>query len=225
MRSTSGNFSIRSLIITIIFVFPLLGQSQVARVEVGALHMKIDKLNKMLTQLKADQHRSRNIGVRLETPARDYSKLDSLRLVALHRKQAESRSRIDILTLEIIKLSRQLDDPKRRYALAKRMQEHRTASLAIPDNVCSDTTIPFRITARSINLAAVKLIRQGKSLDQARLLIIDNLSNEQVLTFYRDLPRIARYHLYDIADEMANTDAVDLMDARRSAIYFHLFTK
>jgi hypothetical protein len=81
------------------------------------------------------------------------------------------------------------------------------------------------ITSRSIDLAAVKLIRQGKSLDQARLLVIDQFSNEQVLTFYRDLPQQARYKLYDIADEVASSDGVDLIDARRSAIYFYLFTR
>ena len=226
MQSTPRVFSIRSLIITTIFIFPILGLPQAAPIAVSTLHKQIDKLSIMLAQLKADQYRSRNIKVRLETPLRDYSKLDSLRLVALRRKQADSRARIDVLTLEIIKLSKQLDDPKRRYALAKRMQENRIASLNNPSKVSPDTTVtPYKITAHSIDLAAIKLIRQGKSLDQARLLIIDELSTEQVITFYRHLPRKARYRLYDIADEVANSDGVALTDARRSAIYFYLFTR
>ncbi|MCF6238760.1 MAG: hypothetical protein L3J79_08110, partial [Candidatus Marinimicrobia bacterium] len=157
---------------------------------------------------------------------RDFSKIDSLRLVSLRRKQADSRARIDVLTLEIIKLSKQLDDPRKRYALAKRIQNNRVAPKIKPDDIPTDSTqIIAKISARSIDLAAVKLIRQGNTLDQARLLTIDKFSIEQVLTFDRDLPKSARYKLYDIADEIAKTDGVDLTDARRSAIYFYLFTK
>jgi len=39
------------------------------------------------------------------------------------------------------------------------------------------------------------------------------------------LDKDARYELYDIADEIVRSDKIELVDARRSAIYFYLFTK
>ncbi len=128
--------------------------------------------------------------------------------------------------MDIIKISKQLEDPRKRYALAKRMQTRRTPGIASEAKETKDTTADLdAVSARSIDLAAVKLVRQGKSLDQGRLLLIDQLSTEQVLTFYRKLPKEARYELYDIADEISTSDGIELSDARRSAIYFYLFTK
>ncbi len=226
MPSTLSNYINKLFFILLVSVLPLMGQAQTSRTDVKILNQKIDKLSKMLIQLKTEQHRSRNIEIKLETPLRDYTRLDSMRLVALRRKQADSRARIDILTLEIIKLGKQLEDPRKRYALAKHIQDHRVAHKSKTSVVAQDISpVEDIVTGRSIDFAAVKLVRQGKSLDQARLLTIEKLSFEQVLTFYRELPKTERYKLYDIADEIAENEDVDLTEARRSAMYFHLFAK
>ncbi|NQV14364.1 hypothetical protein HQ531_02815 [bacterium] len=224
MPGTLINFIIRLLLST--FVVPLLIQAQVVEPDIKTLNRKIDQLSKMLNQLRAGRSQSQNIHIQMEDPCQDYTKRDSLRLIALRRKQAESRARIDEITMEIIKLSKQLEDPRKRYALAQKIQEQGTNSKSILKSGTPDSTSsPETISARSIDLAAVKLVRQGKSLDQARLLTIDKLSTEQVLAFYRGLPKSARYELYDIADEIAESEGITLEKARRSAIYFYLFTK
>jgi hypothetical protein len=85
--------------------------------------------------------------------------------------------------------------------------------------------IPTAISSRSIDLAAVKLVRKGNSLDQARLLTIDQLTDDQVQDFYRGLAKVDRYELYDIADEISVSEKIDLLKARRAAIYFYLYTR
>ena len=205
---------------------PLIALSQSQDSNVRRLHREIDKLSEMVTKLKAEQARSHKLETELKSPPADFNKRDSLRLVHLRRKQAESRARIDQITLDIIKISKQLEDPGKRYALAKRIQQTRLAQQAIePENTLDSTAVSQVISARSIDLSAVKLVREGKSLDQARLMTIDKLSDEQVLRFYQGLKKEARYELYDIADEIVISDKVELVDARRSAIYFYLFTK
>lgn len=223
MPATLRNFTFR--LILGVLMLAVLTQAQEVEPETVILNRKIDKLTKMLSQLKKEQGRSSRINVELDDSG-DYSKRDSLRLISLKRKQAESRSRIDDITLEIINLSKQLEDPRKRYALARKIQEGgQKRKLDGLDQVTDSSSTPDNITARSIDLAAVKLVRQGKSLDQARLLTIDELSHKQVLAFYRALEKDSRYELYDIADEIADSEGVGLQDARRSAIYFYLFTK
>lgn len=225
MSRTPGYFTIKVLIV-IIFIMPLFMQAQYAGSKKADIHLKIDQLSQMLTRLKAEQNLSQKIEVELESPSKDYTKRDQQRLTDLKRKQAESRARIDAITLEIIKISKQLEDPRKRYALAKKIQEPRRIVTTSGNIESKDTTsIIETVSARSIDLAAVKLVRKGKSLDQARLLIIDQLSSEQVLVFYQGLSKPARYELYDIADEIVMSEGVDLKDARRSAIYFYLYTK
>ena len=217
---------IRSVILIVIILSPTFAQSQAKESDVSALHREIDKLSEMVTKFKAEQARSYSLEAELKAPNGDFDKRDSLRLVRLKRKQAESRARIDQITLDIIKISKQLEDPGKRYALAKRMQQPKvTQKAASQEGTLDSTATPQLVSARSIDLSAVKLVRQGKSLDQARLLTIDKLSDKQVLAFYQDLSKEARYELYDIADEIVRSEKVELVDARRSAIYFYLFTK
>ena len=224
--SRISKYFTEKLFIVIICGLPLFILAQPANSKTDAIHHRIDQLSGMLTTLKAEQNLSYNIDVELESPHKDYTRQDKRRLADLRRKQVESRARIDALTLEIIKLSKQLEDPRKRYALAKKIQEPRkilSTNKVLDD---SDTTLIIEtVSARSIDLAAVKLVRKGKSLDQSRLLIVDQLSSDQVLTFYQGLSKPARYELYDIADEIVVSEAVELKDARRSAIYFYLFTK
>ena len=118
-------------------------------------------------------------------------------------------------------------DPEKRFALAKKLKEGSplpTSSKA-PDTPSDSTARPTAITARSIDLAAMTYIRRGQSLDQARLKIIEQLPPEKVLDFYQNLSRTERYELYDMADEIARTEHMDLVSARRTAIYFHLFAR
>lgn len=205
---------------------PLVAQSQSKDSDTRALHREIDKLSEMVTKLKAEQARSYSIEAEIKSPSADFNKRDSLRLVRLKKKQVESRVKIDQITLDIIKISKRLEDPGKRYALAKRMQQPKvTQKVSAPKGVPDSTEVLQVISARSIDLASVKLVREGKSLDQARLLTIDALSDGQVLTFYQNLDNNARYELYDIADEIVRSDKIELVDARRSAIYFYLFTK
>jgi len=226
MQSTQRNIRSNLLILISIFIFPIICSAQSEHANIKALHREINSLSNMLTQLKAEQHRAQKIGLQIESPSQDYTIRDSLRLVDLKRKQSDSRAKIDELTLEIIKISKQLEDPGKRYALAKKIQNSKMSRAQIGKHEILDSSSTFNIiTARSIDLAAVKLVRGGKSLDQARLLTIDELSSDQVLTFYRDLPKTSRYELYDIADEIAISEDMALSDARRSAIYFYLFTK
>ncbi len=217
---------IRSIILVVLILSPLFAQSQSKQSDVRALHREIDKLSNMVTKLKAEQARSYRLDAEIKTPNASFDISDSLKLVRLKRKQAESRARIDQITLDIITISKQLEDPGKRYALAKRMQQPKVIQIAASQQELQDSTgIQGVVTARSIDLSAVKLVRKGKSLDQARLLTIDNLSDKQVVAFYQDLNKEHRYELYDIADEIVRSEKVDLVDARRSAIYFYLFTK
>ncbi|MBT6012953.1 MAG: hypothetical protein HOG80_16405 [Candidatus Marinimicrobia bacterium] len=226
MLNMNRNNTIRSILLIVIMLSPLIVQSQSKDSDVRALHREIDKLSEMVTKLKAEQARSYSIGAEIKSPHADFGKRDSQRLDRLKRKQAESRVKIDQITLEIIKISKQLEDPGRRYALAKRIQQPKvTQKVVSPEGEPDTTEVPLVISARSIDLSAVKLVRVGKSLDQARLLTIDTLSDEQVLAFYQNLDKAARYELYDIADEIVSSDKIEPVDARRSAIYFYLFTK
>mgnify|MGYP006919310220 CR=1 FL=1 len=217
---------IRSILLIVIILSPAYAQSQSKESDIRALHVEIDKLSEMVTKLKAEQARAYSLEAEIKSPTADFGRRDSLRLVRLKRKQVESRARIDQITLDIVKISQQLADPGKRYALAKRMQQARVTQKAAPlEGVLDSTAVLEVLTARSIDLSAVKLVRQGKSLDQARLLTIDRLDNKQVLAFYEDLNKEARYELYDIADEIVRSEKVELVDARRSAIYFYLYTK
>jgi hypothetical protein len=205
---------------------PLFALSQPKDSDVKTLHRQIDKLSEMVAKLKAEQSHSYQLGAELKSPHVDFDKRDSLRLIRLRKKQAESRARIDQITLDIIEISKQLEDPGKRYALAKKMQQARVVKPTVNQEASSDSTdVTQVISARSIDLSAVELVREGKSLDQARLITIDALSSEQVLGFYQGLEKDSRYELYDIADEIVSSDKVELVDARRSAIYFYLFTK
>lgn len=227
MHRTPLKYIIRLTILVFIILLPTFGQSQSRDSDVRSLNREIDRLADMLTKLKAEQAKARTFDVELETPTQDYSKRDSLRLRAVKRKQADSRARIDALTLQVLKISKQLEDPGKRYALAQRMKRNEQAQNSIPNEIGVEDTsnVPMVVSSRAIDLSAVKLVRQGKTLDQARLLIIDQLTQHQVLDFYRGLEKQARFELYDIADEIAASENMDLTESRRSAIYFYLFTK
>lgn len=202
----------------------LLGQTSAS--DNAQLHKKIDELSTIIEQLKAERSFSGDIGNTLHEHETDFTVRDSLQLVSLKRKQEESRARIDALTLEVIRLSKHLEDPKKRYALAKRMKENQIKKLnPKKDNPKNEDTVVDTISAQSIDLAAVKLVRKGHSLDQARLLIVDKLTNKQVLDFYQGLKRDDRYRLYDIADNIIEAEGSNVTSARRSAIYFYLFAK
>ncbi|MCF7825930.1 MAG: hypothetical protein K9N29_04705 [Candidatus Marinimicrobia bacterium] len=216
----------KSILLSIIIVVPLFAQAQSRASHIKDLHREIDKLSAKVTQLEAERARSSNIEAQMKSSNVYFSTRDSLRLVQLRRKQAESRARIDQLTMDIIKISRQLEDPNKRYALAKKMRQTKLDQNTYYQKTNLDSVqAPEVISARSIDLSAIKLVRQGKSLDQARLITIETLSDKQVLTFYQNLDKEDRYELYDIADEIVVSDKVKLVDARRSAIYFYLFTK
>lgn len=226
MLNMNKTNTIRFIWLAVIILTPLLGQAQPRESNVMALHREIDKLSEMVDKLRAEQAKSYELEAEMKSPPAELGKRDSLRLVRLKRKQAESRARIDQITQDIIKISKQLEDPGKRYALAKRMQQPQAPQTAGPPVTAHDSTeVLGVVNARSIDLLAVKLVRQGKSLDQARLLTIDKLSEKQVFAFYRSLNKVDRYELYDIADEIAISENVELVDARRSAIYFYLFTK
>lgn len=226
MLKLNRNQMNRLIILIVIFFLPLIGQAQSRSTDARALHREIDKLSKKLSELKSEQNRIRDIDLEIDAPRVDTSKRDSLRVIVLKKRQTESRARIEELTNEVIRISNLLKDPDKRYAMAKKIQHPKVQQQEVSDNTVQDTTaIPEVISARSIDLFAVKLVRQGNTLDQARLLTIDELLDGQVQQFYRNLPKDARYELYDIADEIVATEKVDLVDARRSAIYFYLFTK
>ncbi len=220
------NNIIRLILLIVLILSPLLGQSQSRDKELRTLHREIDRLSEMVARLKAEQARSTSIDTEMQSRNVDFTRNDSLRLIKLQRKQLASRARIDEITLDIINISKRLEEPGKRYALAKKMQQPKLVQKVGASGVAVDsTTIPQLLTARSIDLSAVKLVRDGKSLDQARLITIDALNEKQVLAFYQELKKEARYELYDIADEIVASDKVELVDARRSAIYFYLFTK
>jgi len=226
MLNMNRNNIIRSILLIIVMLSPLFAQSQSKDSDVRALHREIDKLSEVVSKLKAERAQSYNLDAEIKSPRADFSKRDSLRLVHLRRKQAESRARIDQITLDIINISKQLEDPGKRFALAKRMQQPKASRKMEDQYATLDSAEVLQVvSARSIDLSAVKLVREGKSLDQARLIAIDSLSDEQVLAFYQDLNKDARYELYDISDEIVRSDKVELVDARRTAIYFYLFAK
>jgi len=208
-----------ALLLSIFFLAnPGLAQSATS----DQLDQKIQKLTLLLNRLKAEKGWLNN---KSDSHFLDYSVRDSLQLINLKRKQADSRARIDALTLDLIRLSRQLEDPRTRYALAKRLQQPATPSGPHSTKSADSSSTLAVISARSIDLAAMPLIRQGKTLDQARLSIIEALSPTQVLAFYQQLPQTARYGLYDLADELASSEQVDLTAARRSAIYYYLYAR
>jgi len=216
---------IRSVIVCML-VIPFGLTAQASDKNTKALRYEIAKLSDMVETLKAEQARSYQIEAQMNKPAADFGPRDSLRLLTLKRKQADSRARIDQLTLDILKLSRALENPNRRFALARKLKEPQQAPLTQPVETPRDSSnIIARVNVRSIDLAAVKLVRMGKSLDQARLMTIEALEPAQVLAFYRDLERNDRYELYDIADEIVANEGVELAEARRSAIYFYLYTR
>ncbi len=224
MSSAPRNSITKFLII--IFVLPIFLQGQTGESEVEVLQAKVDELSKMLTELQSEQSQSNKVDVELDKPRQKSPQSEKQRLKALHRKQAASRARIDAITQDIIELSKQLEDPRKRYALAKKLQaQSNPKQKKSAEGIAGAAFVPDKISARSIDLVAVKLVREGKSLDQARLLTIDQLTSAQVLAFYRDLTKESRYELYDIADEIAETEGVELDDARQSAIYFFLFAK
>lgn len=226
MQYMNTNIFIRFLLLLIMMVSPPLVLAQAVSTDAKALHREIDKLSDMVERLKAEQAKADRIDSEMNSQATDFNKRDSLRLIALKRKQAESRARIDQITLDILEISKKLEDPGKRYALAQKMKQSRLGpKVEDPESSHDSTDVPQIVTARSIDLAAVKLVREGKSLDQARLLTIDALSNEQVLAFYQALDKADRYKLYDIADEIVSTENIELVDARRSALYFYLFTQ
>ncbi len=224
-KSVNASFT-KTLLITLLMMFPLAVLTQQAPPTLKDLQHEIDQLNEVITRLEADQMRSRTLHHKSTDAGKVFTKHDSLRLKYLNRRQRELRAQIDVLAVEILKISKALQDPNKRYALAKKIQQASPPNQ--PGSVKKAQDIPPKagpVSARSIDLAAVNLVRQGKTLDQARLLVIDELSIEQVNTFCHNLPKSDRHDLYDIADDIVAAEGVDLNDARRSAIYFYLFAK
>jgi len=215
-------FSLRLAIVALFILFPLLTQAQSTTPKIEVLQNKIEYLSKVIVQLKSDQNESETSQVGLLVKENNFTQKDSLRVNSLLQKQKLLRVRVDALTLDLINISKQIKDPGTRHALAKKMRQSQS------DNLVKSPDTPLdnpQISARSIDLEAVKLIREGKTLDQARLLTIDQFSIEQINEFYRALSKPDRHDLYDIADDIVNTDSVNLTSARRSAIYIFFFTR
>ncbi len=226
MPNRYWKYSIKSFVLIILVLSTAIGNAQTRDLDIHSMNKEIDRLSNMLTKLKAEQANSNRLALEINSPGSESPRRDKQRLQALRNKQAESRSRIDALTQEIVKISKQLEDPNKRFALAKRMQRVQTVKLVDSESSLEDTSIASEtISARSIDLSAVKLVRQGKTLDQARLLVIDKLSKDQVLNFYQTLDKQDRFELYDIADEIVLSEDVEVMEARRSAIYFYFYTQ
>lgn len=201
--------------------------------QMEALQQQINDLTRMMGELtNSVQTLAVKDSVEKSTPAQPrkktqlYTHQDSLELIILKRREAESRRQIDALTLEIMQLSEELKDPNRRYALAKKLKEQgdKPVQKKTPDQIASPVEID-KVSARAIDLAAVELVRKGQALDQARMSIIDGLDDARIQTFYQELPREERYRLYDLADEIMARDNTDLAQARRSALFFYFYTQ
>lgn len=217
--------NLRSILACCALLPPLFLHAQTAPRDANQLQLKIDELSRAVEQLKAEKSLSGDIDKVLLDHSKGFTIRDSLRLVSLKRKQEESRARIDALTMEIIRISKQLEDPRKRFALAKKMKEEQVAELSPPQEKHESEPAPLdTISAQAIDLEAVKLVREGKTLDQARLLVIDKFSETQVLDFYQSRSKEDRYALYDISDNIIRTEGADVTAARRTAIFFHLFT-
>lgn len=215
----------RLIVACYLLALPLVLSGQSSATDTEQLHQKIDELSRIVEQLKAEKSLSGDIGNILDEHARGFTVRDSMRLVSLKQKQEESRARIDALTLEVIRLSKQLEDPNKRFALAKRMKQNQLTKLNPEQNAPNtESSVVDSISAQAIDLAAVKLVREGKTLDQARLLIIDKLTVPQVLDYYQNQSKEDRYALYDISDNIIREEGSDISAARRTAIYFFLFT-
>ncbi len=157
-----------------------------------------------------------------ETSPGIYTESDSLALRELQQRQAASRRQIDALTMDLIEISRKLKDPDRRMALARKLKDG-SAPRAEPPPGNHDSL--EEINPRDIDLAAVELIRQGQTLDQARMAVIEDIGSDRLSQFYKDLPREDRYHLYDIADEIMDRKKSDLDAARREALFFFFYVQ
>lgn len=156
--------------------------------------------------------------------SKNFSQNDKHRKRVLLKKQDQMRGQLDILSMQLLWINEQLQNPDTRVALSKKMKE---APPTTPNTVSvkeDDPQPSLPITARSIDLAAVELIRnEGLSLDQARLAIIEGFSEDQVAQFYKALSREERYALYDVIDKAMFDESYEFNLARKSAIFFHLY--
>jgi len=156
-----------------------------------------------------------------------FNRVDSLEKRMLQKQQTRIRAQIDILSTQLVWISEKLQDPRTRIALAKKISasiSQATLDTLSQSQVTKQELKP--VSVQMIDRAAVPLIRsEGLSLDQARLHIIESLTQEQVLSFYRDLPRSERYKLYDMIDGAMQSDGIEFDLARKSAIFFYLYAQ
>jgi hypothetical protein len=216
----------RSIITALILIIPaiLWGQSDLHDAE--QLQNKIEELSGVIEKLKAERHLSDDLHNVLRSQATYFSVKDSIQLVRLRQKQMASRARIDALTYEVIQISQQLQDPKRRYALAVKMQERKKAAIHPTKSVTyKEPSVIDSLSNKSIDLAALSLVRQGMTMDQARLKIIDLIPAEQIVEFYHDLSKEDRYSLYDLADNIIKSEGSEVSEARRTALYFYFYSE
>ena len=187
----------------------------------------ISKLQDIVSTLQAEHQRSDRLTSQIIASRLILTRQDSLELRQTKEQQKSIRARIDILTMQLLWISERLQDPRTRHALARKMQTAaRSVSAPHPTSAVEPVPQTGPVTARYIDLAAVRLIREeGLSLDQARLQVIEALSPEQISSYYAGLSREDRYALYDMIDEAVQTDSLSFDIARKSAIFFQLYAQ
>jgi|GEM_PF-336047 len=152
-----------------------------------------------------------------------YSYQDKLKKDRLDREQTRIRAQLDILSTQLLYIDEKLREPKTRVALSKKVQAPRQQTVGGKSPKTPQRN-PVKIDARSIDVAAIPLIREkGLSLDQARLHIIEQFTPQQVATFYASLEKADRYALYDIIEVALEDGDIDFELARKSAIFFHFY--
>ena len=193
-----------------------------------SLENKVDRLTAVLDKLT--QTLSNQLSPQRETPPKTpeakpeppkpemFTLEDSLALLELQRREAALRSQIGALTLEIIRLTDELERRKRHLPVNATATE---APLAAPNQPLPP--VVEEVSAAAIDSAAQTLLAQGKSLEEARLEVINHIPDQALAAYIKSLPPKTRHALYERIDTIQVRDNVSYSQARRMAVYFHLY--
>ncbi len=142
---------------------------------------------------------------------------DSLALLELQQKETAIRRQIGALTLEIIRLTDEVERRKRRLRPSSVMTK------GAPTPEPTSPPVLHQVSAAAIDSAAAPLLEKGRSIEEARLEIINHIPDQVLAAYLKSLSPQTRHTLYEQIDEIQVRDNVSYNQARRMAIYFHLY--
>lgn len=197
--------------------------------KVDELNATINTLNELLVKMseKATQKPTPSISKK-EIQENEFRQLiveDSLQQIRLRERQRQIRHQLETVSLEINEIAQQAKDPDSKKSLIKKLKAERGLDVKDAEPEPLNRTVLKEISRAEIDVASITYVRDGFSLDKARLMVLESLDDDDVIRYYQTLEDKDRYRLYDLMDRLQYENKLPVRQARKTAIYFFLYTE